>query len=82
MTDCTNTADRIVDLMKLARDQWVTRQHVVAELEWDANTASRWTMRLESQGLLISRARLHQPGARRSTGREYTLAPEWGGVAK
>lgn len=77
-----NPWDNGAELLKLLRGQWMTRYAIEKELQWGADTVTRWVWNLEEHGLLVAR----EAGPAQQKGpvlpvMEYTVAPVWGGVA-
>lgn len=70
-----------LEMMKVAREEWLTNWEIVDAVGIDRKTAVTWTKEMEAQGLLLARTRVKQSG-RGVAPREYTLTPEWGGKAR
>jgi len=69
------------ELMKLLRDNRLSRQQIAELLGWSISATEKWTREYEAHGLLLAeRAPVIQTG---STGGKvpmlYTLAPAWRG---
>ena len=70
------------ELMKLLRDNRMTRMQIASFLEWDIASVKRWTTEYGACGVLLaSRCQRVMPARRGPVPIEYTLAPAWRGQA-
>ena len=71
------------EMMKLLRDQALSRQEMADLLGWSATSAEKWTRRYEAHGLLVATRAPGIPATSKGgpVPMLYTVAPAWRGPA-
>lgn len=69
------------EMIKVARDEWLTKDEIADRIGIGMNTAPRWIKEYVANGILLRRIRRKTVHDGRKSPAEYCLAPEWGGLA-
>ena len=71
------------ELMKLLRDQSLSRQEAAQLLGWSKSTSEKWTRRYEAHGLLVATRAPGIPATSKGgpVPMLYTVSPAWKGPA-
>lgn len=69
------------ELVKVARDEWLTRAEIAERTGAHINTVGNWLPEFVANGIMVERPRTTARSSWLKRPAEYSLSPLWGGQA-